>query len=267
MIDDEGILADIPAKVPHNNYPIINQGFASNYKYKPQFLIPNTDGWIDYNSTYLKIGTAADAIYRMGYDDLIDFGVNVSGINPKTFTLINKGNPIPIYVEGENDGSFDENDFIEFVGIRNMGEHHRETSSYGQPYKEYLGRYTDTTVYWLTWGGDFGERVKVSDGDEGLMISDTLKYYNEIIHIEKNHWFDFSMDNLIRRENPYWFENKTWIDRGLGVGTMNIQFSVSDVYPDKPLKFFVKLQDISTDISENSHLLALSLNNELYITI
>jgi len=241
--------------------PIINPEFASQYQSKPQFPITNTDEWIDYTKTYVKIGTAADAIYQVTYNDLNNLGVNVSQINPKTFSLIKKGNSVPIYVDGEEDGSFDANDFIEFVGIRNMGEHHRETSAYGQPYKEYLGRYTDTTIYWLTWGGEFGERVRVTDGDEGLVISDTLTYYNEIIHIEKNNWFDFSMDNLVRRENPYWFENKTWHEGNLGVGVRNISFNVSDIFPDKPIKFFVKLQDYATDISTNSHLIALSLNS------
>ncbi len=150
---------------------------------------------------------------------------------------------------------------LSLVGERNYGGHHREVSSYGQPYNEYLGRYTDTTIYWLTWSGENGKRVELISSPN-TVTNDTMEYYDEVIHQEINNWYDFSMADLVRRENPFWYENKTWNEGNLGVGTRNKNFLVSDVYPNKEVKVFNKLQSYATNIFTDAHLLSISLNNE-----
>ncbi len=228
---------------------------------KNKFDIVSDDSWIDYSNHYLKVGVAADGIYRISYGDLISQSVIVSTIDPNSFKMFLKGVEIPIFVNGETDNSFDETDFIEFVGERNMGGKHHVISEYDEPYNEYLGRYTDTTVYWLTWNGVNGRRVIEADGQTGT-VSDTLLYYSQTDHYEKNTWFDFSCANLVRREMPYWIENKTWYDWWVGVSTYRRDFVADSVYHDGDAKFTVKLQDAASDISTNAHLVALSLNSE-----
>jgi len=235
--------------------------FKSNRADDINYYKDTTDSWIDYSKTYIKIGTAKDGIYRIDKNDLVNLGINVSAINPQTFAMFLKGEEIPIFVSGENDLTFDEEDFIEFVGIRNMGGHHREISSDGEAYKEYLGRYTDTTVYWLTWGGAEGKRVKISNGNE-VVSNDTLKYYSEIEHFEKNKWFDFSCDSRVTWEMPFWCKNKTWHEGNLGVGTGNREFNVDHVYPNETVKLFIKLQDYASDIVNEAHNITIGLNNE-----
>lgn len=238
----------------------------SNYNYNIQnisnkFNIQTDDSWIDYSKQYVKIGTAEDGIYRVSKSNLEEFSINTTSINPKTFRLLLKGKEIPIYVNGESDLVFDTDDFIEFVGVRNMGGKHRELGGYDQPYNEYLGRYTDTTIYWLTWGGIYGKRVEIFNGDE-ISSSDTLDYYSQVEHFEKNNWFDFSCASLVRRETPYWIENKTWIEGGLGVGVRNKSFYVSNLKLDSKAQMFVKLQDWVSNISTNAHLFALGINSQ-----
>jgi hypothetical protein len=220
----------------------------------------SSDKWIDYNATYLKIGVSKDAIYHLTYNDLSPY-LNLSSIIPKTLKLYKKGIEVPIYVKGEDDNVFDSEDFIEFVGERNMGGKHREVNQYGEPYNEYLDRYSDTTIYWLTWGGMEGLRVQTASNGNPGQTSDTLKYYHEIVHYEKNNWFDFSMADQVRREMPNWYENKTWHEGNLGVGTRNSPFIVSDVYPDKPFYVFSKQQSYASSINQNAHLLAISVNS------
>jgi len=263
-----GLRKNVSKKVESNepNSPIINTKFnLSNVKLDNKYNIQNDDSWIDYSKTYLKLGVARDGIYRFRLSDLESQGINVQSINPKTFKLLLRGKEIPIWVEGEGDLSFDQNDYIEFAGTRNMGGHHREISNFNEPYNEYLGRYTDTTVYWLTWDGIDGKRVQLSDGSLAAS-TDTLEYYSQIDHYEKNNWFDFSCASLVRREMPYWIENKTWIEGGLNVGIINKTFSVSDIYPNTSFNAFVKLQDWVSNITLNAHHLALSLNSysEIY---
>lgn len=240
---------------------IFNKNFASTNQSESIFKIQSTNKWINYGNTYVKIGVAQDGIYRFDYDDLYSLGVSVNEVNPQTFKLFNKGKLIPIYVQGENDSTFDPGNFIEFAGIRNMGENYRQISTNGEAYKEYLGRYTDTTIYWLTWGGEGGLRVSISDGIPEITAADTLKYYSELIHKEINNWFDFSMADQVRREMPFWAENKTWNEGNLGVGVLSVPFNLSDVYPNAVAKMFVKLQDYASNIYTNAHLLALSLND------
>ena len=240
---------------------ILNKEFASINQSNPIYQVKKTDEWINYDDTYVKIGVAQDGVYRFDYDDLSQLGVSLNGVNPRTLKLFNKGELIPIYVYGENDGRFDPGDFIEFAGIRNMGSNYREISVQGEPYNEYLGRYTDTTIYWLTWGGENGLRVALSNGNPSITTSDTLNYYSELIHKEINNWFDFSMADQVEREMPFWAPNKTWNEGNLGVGTLNVNFSLSNIYPGVMAKMFVKLQDYASSINSQAHLLSLSLNN------
>lgn len=242
------------------NPAILNKTFAQNSISKMSSKVSDSDSWIDYNSEYIKIGTNKDAVYRIGYNDLIAFGTNLTSIDPRTFKLFLKGKEIPIYIHGEGDGSFDNTDFIEFAGLRNMGGNYREISKNGEPYKEYINRYSDTTIYWLTWNGDPGLRV-VPQTNKANISSDTLKYYSEIIHVEHNNWYDFAMQDAVLREMPYWAQNKTWNEGNLGVGTRNITFQLKDVYPNAQVKVFSKLQDYASNINLNAHLLAISLNN------
>ncbi len=243
-------------------YPsIINSSYAEKFIYHKVISTKedSTYNWIDFNSEYLKIGTALDGIYNLDKTDLENQNLSINSIDPRTFKLFLKGEEIPIFVQGQEDGIFDDTDFIEFFGIRNMGGNHRELSEYNEPYNEYLDRYTDTTIYWLTWGSGFGQRVKVNDSYNS--VEDTLKYYNEKIHLESNAWFDFSSADLIRREKPFWTENKTWGWGFFNGGTVRTyRFNTSDVFPDKQTKLFAKMQSYATQLATNAHLLSLSLN-------
>ena len=243
-----------------------NNGFITNNSFeikdiKNKYKLSNNGSWIDYSKKYIKIGTSDDGVYRITKQDLESFGVTTTSINPKTFRLFLRGKEIPIYIKGENDLNFDTNDFIEFVGTKNYGGHHREISNFGQPYNEYLNRYSDTTVYWLTWNGKNGKRVQLFAGNEST-ASDTLNYYSQIDHYEKNNWFDFSSSNQVEREKPFWTENKTWHEGGLKVRVNNKRFRVTNVVPDKTVKLFAKFQDYASNITNDAHFVSLGLNSD-----
>ena len=67
----------------------------------------------------LKSGPIEDGLVRIYKSDLVNLGVNMSIVDPGTFKLFESGKEKPIIVSGENDGSFDENDYIEFWGSKN----------------------------------------------------------------------------------------------------------------------------------------------------
>lgn len=237
--------------------------YSEAYQLKKSLYVKSNfkDGWINFNNTYLKLGVADDGIYRIGRADLESYGISPGGINPETFKVFVKGKEQPVYVRGENDKSFDQNDYIEFFGSKNYGDNYHETSSSNEPYKEYLNRYSDTTIYWLTWGGENGLRIDTMSSYSGTP-DDTLYHYSEVAHYEKDLYLDYSVFSLVDRQDPDWLANETWVWGQQGVGTANRTFSASDIYPGKTAKAFYKVQDFASDISQNAHKIGISINSD-----
>src|SRR3974377_913347 len=101
-----------------------------------------------------------DGIYRINKADFIQAGVNVN-FDPRTVKVYYKGNQIPIYFQGENDGEFDDTDFFDFYGTRNYGgltnTYYDNNGIMTVDYvtNEYYNLYSDTSVYWVGWNGNF----------------------------------------------------------------------------------------------------------------
>lgn len=110
--------------------------------------------WIDYSQKYIRIKVASDGIYRIDSTTLSNAiaptGYPLSLIDPRNFQLFYNGNEQPIWVEGENDGTFDAGDYIEFIGRRNLGQKDAELYS-GTQLNPYFSMYTDSSAYFLTW--------------------------------------------------------------------------------------------------------------------
>ena len=254
-----------PDLVPNLKEPhllILNKNLASNFQSRPLFYeSAQNSSWIDFSQDYLKIATASDLIYRIYKSDLIQAGIDAASINPKTFQMFLKGSEIEIYVSGEDDGIFDDNDYIEFVGLRNMGGNHRAVSQYNSPYNEYLDRYSDTTIYFLTWGKNYGKRVAIFNGSENLIAQDTLEYYHQVEHAEFNQWFDSFYADITRREMPFWTENKTWFWGILSApSSFTYNFSLSKIYPNKTADLYFKGQSQASNITTNAHWVAININ-------
>jgi hypothetical protein len=241
---------------------VLNSVYSETVKGKrTDRRISRNDDWIDYTKTYLKIGTAKDAIYRISYSDLNAAGIPLNAVNPKTLRLLCRGKENAIFVQGENDSTFDPGDYIEFIGQRNYGGKYREVAQFGSPYNDYLDRYSDTTIYWLTWGGETGARVDSTLSFDGSAPS-AVNYYDELIHSEQDLYYDYSDGGgVVRREMPDIFENETWNEGRISVGTRNFNFVISDLYPLKLARAFVKQQSYSSDINLNAHRAGLSINS------
>ncbi|RNI25640.1 putative type IX secretion system sortase PorU2 [Rufibacter latericius] len=108
--------------------------------------------WINYSQKYYKIKVPTTGIYRLDKAYLQAAGIN--GVDPRNFQLYRRGQEVSIHVEGEADGSFDANDFIEFYGEQNDGALDKEL--YKNPEHQvnpFYSLYTDTAAYFLTWSG------------------------------------------------------------------------------------------------------------------
>ncbi|MDI6783631.1 MAG: C25 family cysteine peptidase, partial [bacterium] len=104
-----------------------------------------------------KIYIDEDGIYRIEYLDLVDAGCNLNQINPSTFRLMNKGIEIPLYLGDEFKTKFEKSDFIEFYGEKNYNPNGEQNE------------YSDTNVYYLTWGKSTGLRWNIERNEISTM--------------------------------------------------------------------------------------------------
>ena len=118
-------------------------------------------GWINFDRTYYKIPTAVDGIHRLNFTALSSSGINPNVIDPRNIRIFHRGEEVAIFVQGEQDGKFDPNDFIDFYGKRNDAT--LDVKFYDDPSHLGNNRYNihnDTTAFFLTLSPDIrGKRM------------------------------------------------------------------------------------------------------------
>jgi hypothetical protein len=99
---------------------IFNSDIAEQFRSTSKIVLNDTTGnWINYNSTYLKIGIANDGLFRINKSDLENFGISTASINPQTFQLFGNGKEVPLFVSNETSSVFSNTDYIEFFATKN----------------------------------------------------------------------------------------------------------------------------------------------------
>ncbi|MCH7761019.1 hypothetical protein IIA15_06425 [candidate division TA06 bacterium] len=195
-----------------------------------------------------RIIVNSDGIYRIPYEDLVKAGMNVAGVDPRTFRLENKGREVPIYLVGEEDGTFDEEDYFEFYGEFNRG---KET---------YFDLYSFENVYWLSWGGGLGVRLVEEDG--GLTETDPSQYleptsFEHLIHFETDQlYMELTRPTIDTSDMWFWQLLRA---SGQGVTPFAFLFPSPDPFSQTPVSFKMFLHGVTYDsdpFSLDHHLLA-----------
>ncbi|MBK7629819.1 MAG: T9SS type A sorting domain-containing protein [Ignavibacteriales bacterium] len=245
---------------------IINFNSSLNFrsKDKPTSIQNSTDSWIDYSKIHYKLGVVRDGIYRITYYDLFSYGISPSSLNPKSIKIFRKGEQLPLYIKGEDDLSFDENDYIEFWCEKNYGpSDYKNIVNTGQDYINYMDRYSDTSMVWLTFGGEDGLRI-INIPSPQIITADTLKSYYSTQHFEKDVrlWYYDAEDP--RTQLPFWQEHKvfTWLTIG-NTGSQSFIFNASDFIPNTPVKITTRLISNAGDAITNAHKHGSSLNSTI----
>ena len=244
---------------------ILNYESASQFRsFKPDFYSSDTTGnWIDYSREYVKLQIPDDGIYRVDYDQVVEFGINPASINPKSFKIFSKGNEIPIYVFGESDLSFDQGDYIEFWSEKNYGSpDYREIVSLGEDYLNYFDRYSDTSIVWLSWDGNDGKRITIQNtSTSGL--TDTLFSHKVFKHLEEDErlWYYDAVSPRVQL--PNWQENKVWTWHFLGNGgSIPFNFIANDFVSNTSVNVTARMISNATDqLFTNNHRFGLGLNS------
>ena len=184
----------------------INISYSQNYN------------WITPNKTCLKLYIAQDGVYRINKTDFNNAGISVTTIDPRSVKVLYKGNQVPIYFDGESDGVFGDNDFFDFYGIRNKGGLTKyingisidNTVMYTKD--EYNNNYSDTSIYWIEWGGANGLRM-TDVSSSNSFASYPSPYFFESVHKENDLVYSLGEhinDTDYRYFNPEFVQGEGW---------------------------------------------------------
>lgn len=154
------------------NGSIINYSVAKNWGVKNLSLRKSIINSVLATGTWYKFETNSEGIYKITKGQLSSLGIDANSVDPRTIKVYNNSGKVlsenlndarpvdlqenAIYVSGESDGSFDDNDFILFYGRGNIFWEYDAASN---KYKRYFHSYSNTNYFWITFGGAQGKRV------------------------------------------------------------------------------------------------------------
>lgn len=148
LINGAGSLPGVVAATPDPQFEQVYASMLHNYEQAKQWRgleAQVSDGgpdptrdWFETGRTYYRIRIAHDGWYKVTKADLAAAGANVSMIEVPSLRVYGRGLQVPLIVRPDTT--------IEFYAVRNYGD------------STYIDFFTDTSSYFLTWGGTAGTR-------------------------------------------------------------------------------------------------------------
>lgn len=142
---------------------------------------------------FYKMEVRESGIYKINKSYLQNAGINVNSIDPRTIKIYGNGggdlpyrnaDPVPvdllenkIFVSGEDDGQFNDNDYIVFYG-RNPNEWMFD--SFYNTYIHKLNKFSKVNYYWITFGGAQGQRMTAVNSSNIAGINPLPYFYDKI---------------------------------------------------------------------------------------
>ncbi len=178
--------------------------------------------------TWYKFAVDTSGVYKIDRTFLQNLGINVSAVNPKNIKLFgNGGGMLPfknsdfrhddlqenaIYVNGEEDGKFDANDYILFYA---KGPHQwKDVSSLNlQSINHQQNIFSDQAYYFITVDNGLGKRIS-SENPLSDNPQTTITTFQDYTFVEKDkinlfaigqQWFgdEFSIQNTLSYNIPF----------------------------------------------------------------
>jgi len=175
-------------------------GAFLNSAQAPQWSAPSpatkrlvVDDWYDPTLPWIKVYVTEDGLFRIDPAWLGRYGAP-EDIDPRTLRLFYRGEEQALDVKGQEDGRFDEEDYLVFYG-----RFRRDDREFGSLY----GR---RNVYWLTWGGEVGRRFVERSG---APINDfpQARSFRSTAHFEVDIEYD-PLPDAPDADGDHWFWDK-----------------------------------------------------------
>ncbi|MBS1516491.1 MAG: type IX secretion system sortase PorU [Bacteroidetes bacterium] len=142
---------------------------------------------------FYRMEVLESGIYKLDKNYLQNAGINVSGLDPRTIKIYGNGgsdlpynnsDPAPvdlienrIFVSGEDDGQFNDNDYILFYG-RNPNEWKFDT--FYNTYFHKINKFSKVNYYWISFGGQQGQRMQTVNSGNIQGISPLPSFKDKI---------------------------------------------------------------------------------------
>jgi hypothetical protein len=180
---------------------------------------------------WFKLAVTQSGIHKITYQNLKNLGVDIDNIDPRNLRLYGNGaGQLPflnssariddlkenaIYVEGEADGQFNQNDFILFFGQKQVTWTYNTATGV---FNHSVNEYSDTTYYFLTASMPAGKRIQqrasssssptqtitsfderdFHEADLYNFLKSGREWYGENFDLQHTqHAFDFHIPNII----------------------------------------------------------------------
>ncbi len=200
------------------------------------------------SGNWYKFKVEQTGVYRLTKDFLNDLGMNTDGINPRNIKIYgNGGKPLPlvnqdnlifdpyensIQVVGEEDGSFDNGDFILFygsgvTGYSGSGQGFFEEGGAFDENGSFLNPYSNESYYYVTVGDSPGKRVEPMMEPSGT-ANITINRFDDIQYHEED---EFSPAKVGRR----WFGNRFDIEN-----EQMYEFTFPNIASGQPMQVIVR---------------------------
>lgn len=187
-----------------------------------------------------KFKISKTGMYRIGYSELQSLGINPATVNPKNIRIFgNGGAPLPeknnepriddlaenpIMVVGEEDGKFDQNDYVLLYAEGPLTWKHNPFNGYFYHRNNYYDNYS---YYFITADNGAGKRIQKQNhnGNPETVVTDFLDYalhQNELYNLSNTGrtWYGELFDVSLEQNFSFSFTN---------VNTSKEAFVVSEV--------------------------------------
>jgi hypothetical protein len=132
----------------------------------------STRDWFEVGRTYYRVNIANDGWHKITTSDLRAAGANTSQIDVPSLKMFGKGVEVPILVRPDTT--------IEFYAVHNYGD------------STYIDTFTDTSAYFLTWGGTPGLRFSPALQPGGTVGANVVSA-KVTRHLEQNNGYFYGV--------------------------------------------------------------------------
>ena len=146
-----------------------------------QYAFSQLDSSVLASGDWYKFSVDTTGVFKIDKNLLQRIGISTNGLNPKNIQIFgNGGNLLPvlnsdfrnedlqenaIYIEGEQDGRFDTNDFILFYA---KGPHDWLVNTAAKTARHRQNIYSDKAYYFITVGNNAGKRIPQKASNSGV---------------------------------------------------------------------------------------------------
>ncbi len=171
----------------------------------------------------LRITLEETGVYQLTAPALVSAGVELEGVDPNSFRLIDSDRELPLLVEDGGDGRLDGNDRIVFYG------------------EALDSLYSMTRSYVLRWGGQAGKRMEVQQTQAVATQPFPMSAVERVRFEEDLH---YSQNMISEPGEDHWF----WGAQLLGPESRDFPVTLSDaaVSPNEVVRFRIGLKGLSS---------------------